>query len=233
MKYCNIYTQGVYQYISGKYLRRYERLALRVDFSVNNSVSFNSFYDGFYKKLPNKNVKNPAKYNHVGQALASPHWNRLALGVAAILTQPWIDFFNPRVDRDTAISSALRTIAKICVCTTVGFCVRGSSYKLVEKLAHGTSREGSTLFTPMEILKEKNAELRNSKLKLHKNTLSTVIALSVMMFTNFLLDAPLTTRAANKLLEIYRDYKEKNGEESDNPFNAGNPFKHKRGGIAA
>ena len=119
------------------------------------------------------------------------------------------------------------------MCTTVGFCVRGSSYKLVEKFAHGTAKEGSTLFTPMEILKEANAELRESKLKLHKNTLSTVIALSVMMFTNFLLDAPLTTRAANKLLELYRDYKEKNGEESDNPFNTENPFKLKKGGIAA
>ncbi len=206
---------------------------MRVDFSVNNSVSFNSFYDGFYQKLPNKNVKNPAKYNHVGQALASPHWNRLALGVAAILTQPWIDFFNPRVDRDTAISSALRTIAKICVCTTVGFCVRGSSYKLVEKFAHGTAKEGSTLFTPKEILKETNSELRNSKLKLHKNTLSTVIALSVMMFTNFLLDAPLTTKAANKLLELYRDYREKNSEKAAILFDTESPFKHKRGGIAA
>ena len=206
--------------------QKYERHSLRTDLSVNNCVSFNSFYDNFYKKLPNKDIKNAAKYNRVGQALASPHWNRFALGVAAITTQPWIDFLNPRVDRDTATASALRTIAKICVCTTVGFCVRGSSYKLVEKLAHAAEKEGSTLFTPKEILREKNIELRNSKLKLHKNTLSTVIALGVMIFTNFLLDAPLTTRAANALLKIHNKYKDE--DQKDNAIHQNNPFQTQR-----
>lgn len=170
----------------------------------SNSISFTSaWYDNFFEKLPNKQVKNVAKYNKIGHALASPHWNRLALGVAAISTQPAFDYFNPKVDKDTAAASALRTIAKISVCTSVGFCVRGLAYKAANKYANASPSEGSVIFTPEEILKEKNIRLRNEKIKLHKNALSTVIALSVMLFTNFLLDAPLTTMLANKLINKY------------------------------
>ena len=63
--------------------------------------------------------------------------------------------------------------------------------------------------------------------------MGTVVALVAMMFTNFLLDAPLTTKAANKLLELYRDYRDKNNEKAANLFDTESPFKHKRGGIAA
>lgn len=173
--------------------------------SVQNNLNFNgNFYDIFLKKLPNKELNNAVKYNKLGHTLASPHWNRLALGIAAISTQPAIDYFNPRVDRDTATSSALRTLAKIIVCTTVGFAVRGGTYKLVEKYAHAFPKEGSTIFTPKEILNEKNITTKMEKLKLHKNALSTVSALCVMIFTNIFLDAPLTTIAANKLINEFK-----------------------------
>ena len=177
---------------------------MRTDLSVQNNVGFRaSFYDNFFKKLPNKDVKNSAAYNKLGHTLASPHWNRLAIGIAAMSTQPAIDYFNPRVDRDTATTAALRTIAKICVCTAVGFAVRGSAYKLVEKYAHASAKQGSTLLTPEAVLKEKNLIKRANMLKIHKNALSTVTALSVMLFTNVFLDAPLTTMAANKLISQY------------------------------
>ena len=180
---------------------------MRTDLQVNNYSFRASFYDGFFKSLPNKDINNPAKLNKLGHALASPHWNRLALGVAAISTQPFIDYYNPKVDKDTAMASALRTTAKALVCTTVGFIVRGSSYKLVEKLANPTKAEGSTLLTPKEILKETNIEKKLHKLKLHKNTVSTTLALLVMMFTNVLIDAPYTTKLTNKFLELYKQYK--------------------------
>ena len=166
---------------------------MRTDLSVENDIGFRaSFYDSFFKKLPNKNVKNSAMYNKIGHALASPHWNRLLIGVAAITTQPAMDYFNPRVDKDTATAAALRTIAKICVCTAAGFFVRGTSYKLVEKYAHATAKEGSTLLTPVSILNEKNIKKRNDKLKLHKNAISTISAIGAMLFTNVFVDAPLT-----------------------------------------
>ena len=177
---------------------------MRTDLSVKNNIGFHaSFYDSFFKKLPNQNVKNSAVYNKIGHALASPHWNRLLIGAAAITTQPAMDYFNPRVDKDTATAAALRTIAKICVCTAVGFFIRGASYKLVEKYAHGSSKEGSTLLTPFTILNEKNVKKRNDKLKLHKNAISTISAIGAMMFTNVFVDAPLTTIATNQLITRY------------------------------
>ena len=163
-----------------------------------------SFYDMFFKKLPNKDVKNPAQLNKLGHALASPHWNRLALGVAAMSCQPAIDCFNPRVDKDTAKISAIRTISKIGVCTTVGFIVRGSCYKLVDKFANGSLEEGSVFLTPKEILKIEDKYVRDNKVKLHKNALSFFTALLVMLATNFLIDAPLTTLATNKILKHYQ-----------------------------
>lgn len=139
----------------------------------------------------------------MGQMLASPHWNRLALGCAAISTQPFIDYYNPNVDKDTAKVATCRTVAKIITCTSVGFTVRGICYKISNKYINGSTQDGSTLLTPKTILQEKNAEIRNSKIKLHRNTFSTVFALGVMLFTNILLDAPLTTKLANKFISTY------------------------------
>ena len=188
---------------------------MRTDFSVNNGVNFgSSFYDRFFQKLPNKEIRNLAKYNRVGKALASPHWNRLTLGVAAISSQPFIDYFNPKVDRDTAKASTIRTISKIGVCTSVGFTVRGLCYKLTEKFTNDTAGRSSFL-TPKAILETVDPIARKNKLKLHKNALSTIIALTVMMFTNVLLDAPLTTLVSNKLLSKAGLAHIKKGENND------------------
>ena len=153
--------------------------------------------------MPNKEITSVVKYNKLGEALASPHWNRVAIGCASMAFQPAIDYFNPFVDKDTAFTSSLRTIAKISACTIVGFVIRGLSYKFVDKFAKGSAKEGSTLLTPKEILNETNKIVRDSKLKLHKNTFSTLLALSIMTFTNFLIDAPLTNRWTNKLIKLF------------------------------
>lgn len=186
---------------------------MRTDLSVQNNTVFNgSFYDNFFKKLPNKEIKNSDAYNKLGHALASPHWNRLALGATAITTQPAIDYFNPAVDRDTANTSALRTLAKIIVCTTVGFIVRGSCYKLACKYIQANTDKGITALTPKAILKETNLKKQAEMLKLHQNTISTLSALAVMMVTNFLLDAPFATMLANKFIDkYYASQKDKRG----------------------
>jgi len=169
---------------------------------VNNIGFQSSFYDSFFKKIPNKDVKNSVKFNKAGMLLASPHWNRAAIGVAAISTQPWIDYFNPDVSRDTAETATCRTLAKNLVCPAVGFVVRGGAYKLTEKYVHASAAEGSTLLTPEAVLRETNAEVRKNKLKLHKNAFSTVLALIAMLFTNVLVDAPLVAKLANKFIDI-------------------------------
>lgn len=174
-----------------------------MNITASSDVNFrSSFYKRFFESLPNKDIKQSANFNKMGQRLASPHWNRLALGVAAITTQPLMDYHNPKVDKDTARTSALRTLAKIIVCTSVGFVVRGSCYKLTEKYMHASPKEGATALTPNVILQEKNPLIKKNMLKLHRNTFSTVFALGVMLFTNVLLDAPLTTKLSNKFIEL-------------------------------
>lgn len=169
---------------------------------VANNINFmSSWYDKFFKSMPNKDIHNTAQFNKLGKSLASPHYNRLALGAGAIVTQPAIDRFNPRVDDNTAKVSSYRTIAKIIACTSVGFCVRGGCYKLTNKYAHGSKSEGSTVLTPKAILNEVNPKRRNNMLKIHKNAFSTIFALAVMVFTNFFLDAPLTTMLSNALIK--------------------------------
>ena len=183
---------------------------------ISNSSNVNfksSFYSAFFSTLPNTEIKNPAKFNRLGHILASPHWNRLAIGCAAITTQPAIDYFNPRVDKDTAKASAYRTLGKILACTGVGFVVRGAMYKLTEKFAHISNMEGSTLLTPKVILQEKNVELQKNMLKLLKNTFSTVSAIIIMSCcTNFLFDAPLTTYLANKFISTDKSLNKKHME---------------------
>lgn len=161
-----------------------------------------SWYDKFFKHIPNKDIKNAKELNDFGKKIASPHWNRLALGAAGISTYPFWDYYNKNVDKETAKVSAIRTSAKIITCTTTGFIIRGLCYKLTEKYAHGTPEEGSILLTPKSILNEANKEVRNNKVKIHKNTFSTLTALAVMLFTNFLIDAPLTTIVTNKCLSL-------------------------------
>lgn len=183
---------------------------MKTDLSVQNNVAFtSSFYNGFFKKLPNTDVKNSVNYNKLGHALASPHWNRLVLGAAAITTQPAIDYFNPRVDKDTASTSALRTLAKIIVCTSVGFAVRGGCSYLVNKYITADAKGKMKSLIPAEILKETNSIKKENMLKLHKNTMSTLSALSVMVFTNFLLDAPGATWLANKFIGTYKSSQNK------------------------
>lgn len=177
---------------------------MNIGLTTYNNPNFGAkFYDKFFEKLPNKNITNPEKLNKFGHVLASPHWNRAILGAAAILTQPLIDYKNPKVDNETATTSALRTIGKICACTAVGFLVRGSMYKLINKYV---KEGGSKFLIPDAILNEKSALKRENMLKLHKNTLSTLTALGVMIFTNFLLDAPLTTLTTNELMRLRQKY---------------------------
>lgn len=171
--------------------------------AVNSNVNFgaSSWYNRFFKSFPNKDINNPAKLNKLGKTLASPHYNRLALGAGAIMTQPAIDRYNPKVDKDTAKAAMYRTIAKIIACTAVGFCVRGACYKLTNKFANLSKAEGSTVLTPKAILEIKDIDKQKEILKIHKNGFSTIFALAVMVFTNFFLDAPLTTLFSNYLIK--------------------------------
>ncbi len=134
-----------------------------------------------------------------GQHISSPQ-NRLILGATALMSQPFIDLNNKRVDEETRKTSAARTVAKIIAGTTTGFFVRYYCIKAIEAFTKDpkTLKEGEkykSVLYPKNILR-----VTKKGLKHHKMALGTVISLGVMMFTNFLIDAPLTKILTNKFV---------------------------------
>ncbi len=129
--------------------------------------------------------------------LSRPDVNRLIMGTTALLTQPAIDYYNHRVDEETRLVSRNRTIAKILAGTTVGIIVRGFCYQAVDKMTNlsGTKKYSKWLVPEQWVKKFAN---NPKQLRTYKNALSTGIALCVMLFTNFLIDAPLTVFLTNR-----------------------------------
>ncbi|MCQ2744026.1 MAG: hypothetical protein MJ230_04425 [bacterium] len=167
--------------------------------------------------LPEKTFKGENsetdKYTDVNTVLSRPDVNRLIMGSTAILTQPWIDRYNHRVDEETRKVSMYRTISKIIAGTAVGILVRGSCYKLVDRMTqlNGNKKSSKALLPKAWIEKfERNPK----QLKNYKSALSTCMALIIMGFcTNFLLDAPLTLWLTNKFTDKNKNRNKQNGKE--------------------
>lgn len=137
-------------------------------------------------------------YNVLGKG--KTHHNRLIIGAFAFLTQPWIDLFNPDVDKETKKMSFVRTMAKITVGTATGFAVRWGCSEWMKKFTKTEKELGSaknikkaTLFMPTD---KKAVELLNKSKTLmghHRNVIGTFVAIFVMMIT----DPPLTVFMTN------------------------------------
>ena len=160
----------------------------RIKQSIIDAIPQSTFKDGA------KRVEN---WKKVDEIMSRPAENRLIMGATAIITQPTIDYYNHRVDKETRTVSRNRTIAKIIAGTCVGILVRGSCYNLVSKM---TNLEGKSKFSKSLIPKKYISEATaNPKLlKNYRTALSTGAAILAMCVTNFVLDAPLTVFLTNK-----------------------------------
>lgn len=164
---------------------------------IKNNIK-QKFIDFIPEKTFSEDGNRLEKYDRFDGWLSRPDVNRLIMGATAITTQPVIDYYNHRVDNETRTVSRNRTIAKIVAGTTVGILVRGFCYRIVDKMTktQGTKKINQALLPKNWIEKFKN----NPKfLSNYKSTLSTGLALAIMVFTNFLIDAPLTVYFTNKL----------------------------------
>lgn len=145
---------------------------------INNKTTFGQYQLG--KGLTNavkamSEMKSPAQ--------------RGVIGATALILQPLIDSLNPGIDKKTKETSMARSVAKAIICTSTGIAIRGGFIKLAEKL----SKEGGPLFVKQ--LKEATpTQLRN-----YTNAIGTGMALISMLVTNFVIDAPLTNWAQNKI----------------------------------
>ena len=179
---------------------------------VFNRLTSSSFYKGVQKNvrrfeqgamdlLPdatfNKN-KTIGLIGDIGRDISSAE-NRLILGVSALMSQPFIDAKNKDVDEKTRKVSVCRTIAKIVAGTLTGYLIRKgciSAIKNWSKIPTKGVPRYKSLFTP------KGARSTNSEaFKQYQNAMGTVVALVVMLFTNFAIDAPLTKFLTNLLVK--------------------------------
>lgn len=143
----------------------------------------------------------------IGEKVSSPQ-NRLILGVSALMTQPFIDLHNKKVDEDTRKVSAARTVAKIIAGTLTGVAIRSGCIHAIDaftKYAHEVTpdmkfKKLRTLFTPSEGLLD--------NLNQYKKSLGTIVSLVVMVVTNFLIDAPLTKFLTNKFVDQINEKKQ-------------------------
>ena len=133
---------------------------------------------------------------------ANPAYNRLFLGATALMTQPFIDLYNKRVDEETRRVSFARTIAKAIVGTITGVAVRGGCIKAIKSFTDITCKEGTknwrTSLIP-EGVTIKEFELAARLMKKHREAIGMFLALAVMLVTNFAIDVPLTKALTNIL----------------------------------
>lgn len=141
-------------------------------------------------------------YTWIGKKLSSAE-NRLILGASALMTQPFIDAANKDVDEETRRYSICRTVAKIIAGTFTGYSIR----KLCIKSIDAFTKLPTEITPDMKFKRLRSCLLPTIKataeeLSQYKNALGTLMALGVMMFTNFLIDAPLTKWMTNLFVGI-------------------------------
>lgn len=173
--------------------------------SISNSVS--CFSQTATQKIADVMPRMTVKSEHindaivwVGKKVSSPQ-NRLILGVSALMSQPFIDLHNRKVDEDTRKVSAARTVAKIIAGTLTGVLIRSGCIHAIDafsKLPREIKpdmkfKKLRTLFTPSEKF--------CTDLGQYKKSLGTILSLFIMVFTNFLIDAPLTKFLTNKFID--------------------------------
>lgn len=180
---------------------------------ANNNITMRAKYEPpkkswkiFKKKVgqkmldifPTVDFKNPSNnIKKINNRLILPAENRAILGGTAIILQPIIDSSNKNVDEKTRKTSVCRTIAKIAVGTLVGVIIRGASYNIVKQMTNinGTKKISKVLI-PKSFLNGNNKEVA---LENYRCALSNFFAILAMLYTNFAIDAPLTTKFTNYL----------------------------------
>ena len=162
----------------------------------------------------------------IGEKINSPE-QRLILGATALATQPFIDLNNKKADKKTRAVSVARTIGKIVAGTLAGVAVRygsiaaikrfsGAELKTIDGVTKICKKSKKDIFVPLFAKIRPNiTEAEFAKeYENYTKALGTVAATVAMIFTNFMIDVPLTKLITNILtskVEKHIDKKEAGG----------------------
>lgn len=165
---------------------------------------------------------------------------RILMGLTALMTQPFFDIYNKRVDDDTRTVSCARTIGKILAGTATGVSIRWGCIEIMNKFCKNEATEAEKVqkaakkgktYEPKKLntmdkcllpsFKDelgKEVKLSLKEISKYKNAMGTLVATFIMVFTNFLIDAPLTTYFTNILTKKIRNT---NGKEQNSTVQKG------------
>lgn len=105
---------------------------------------------------------------------------RLVIGSTALFLQPMIDLRNKKVDEKTRETAASRSMARAIVGTVTGIAVRTACYKAGDIL----SKPGKAFY--FNAMKNFSAD----QLQNYSRATGDLMALGILIFTNFLVDVP-------------------------------------------
>lgn len=159
-----------------------------------------------FNHIPNMTVNSEELLGKIGTVLSRPDVGRGILGATAICTQPFIDYYNPRVDRDTATVSTCRTVGKILAGTTVGCIVRNICYNGSRALTNTNAgaKPWQKVLLPSETMIQYLSKRNPDWIKNYRSTLALLVGLAAMLVTNVVLDVPLTNMISKKLIDKFR-----------------------------
>lgn len=183
----------------------------------NTAPSFGAWFKPMEIKDESKLFSN-AKWMDDGFSSAM---QRFVSGATALLTQPWFDLNNKRVDEDTQKVSCARTIGKIIAGMLTGVTIRWACVELTKKFTKNENTEAhlkevaeekgkihklKTNFSKWDqwLLPKAHRGAEYKEIKKYRGALGTFAALGVMIFTNFLVDAPVTTYLTNKIVKMFK-----------------------------
>ena len=181
---------------------------------IHNSISYGA------KPLIIKNKKLINGVTWLGENCTSAK-QKLITGGTAFLIQPVIDLNNKDVDEKNRKMSCAKTMSRALIGTTTGVLIREACIKSIgaftktkatvkqdmKKLAMKNGVKINPLNIDIKIKPWQQARLpdnmKNSQniaqIKKYRGALGTFAALGIMIFTNFLIDAPVTTWLTNNV----------------------------------
>lgn len=166
--------------------------------------SQNPSFKGITVEVNGKNFFKAIRWMGTSDKFTSAH-NRLLMGFTALMTQPFFDLYNKKVDDKTRTVSCARTLSKIIAGTSVGvmvryLCIRAceSFTKLDFKKVEGKGLKNFWANHHSWFVPETKDVITIAKMKKYRSILGTFIATAVMIGTNFWFDAPITKFLTNK-----------------------------------